>query len=107
MRKKYRLGEEETVTITIHKGKQEYNGTIIKQKELMIDEDANRLVDYMMAHDMRMPYTDNSSPEVIQMVFKMSKGAFKRALGNLYKQQLIAFDEDKTRLLKPLNKTEN
>lgn len=107
MRKKYRYGEQETITITIHKGKQEYNGTIIKQKELMLDEDAARLVDYMESHDMMMPYTDKTSPEVIQLVFKMSKGAFKRALGTLYKQQVVVLDQDKTRLLKPLNKTEN
>jgi predicted RNA-binding protein (virulence factor B family) len=106
MRKTYRLGEKETITITIDKGQFEYNGTVIEQKELMLDKDAERLATFMEEHDMMMPYTDKTSPKVIQMVFRMSKGAFKRALGTLYKQQLVALDEDKTRLLKPLNKTD-
>ncbi|WP_353626550.1 hypothetical protein [Bacillus sp. JCM 19041] len=36
-----------------------------------------------------MPYTDKSSPEDINARFGMSKAAFKRALGKLYKERKI------------------
>ncbi len=36
-----------------------------------------------------MPYNDNSAPEDIRRVFKMSKKSFKKLIGVLYKQQLI------------------
>lgn len=36
-----------------------------------------------------LPYHDNSSPEDIRRVFKMSKKTFKKLVGMLYKRQLI------------------
>lgn len=38
--------------------------------------------------------SDNSHPEDIKTVLKMSKKNFKKALGNLYKQKLIVIKED-------------
>jgi hypothetical protein len=39
----------------------------------------------------RLPFDDNSSPEVIRQQFGVSKKAFKQALGKLYKSRRIAF----------------
>jgi len=39
--------------------------------------------------DKKMPYTDKSNPDDIQEYFGISKGSFKRALGNLMKQRKI------------------
>lgn len=36
-----------------------------------------------------LPYNDKSSPEDINNEFAMSKGSFKKAIGNLFKQRLI------------------
>lgn len=99
VRKTYRLGEQETITITIVKAQGQYNGTTIEQKELMMDTDGQRILDYLKEHDGVMPYTDKSSPETIQLVFRMSKSAFKRALGSLYKAEKIGLEKDQTRLL--------
>lgn len=99
LRKTYRLGETEMVTITIDKGQNEYNGTIIEQKEVMIDLDGQRILDYLQEQGGVMPYTDKSSPETIQLVFRMSKSAFKRALGSLYKAEKVILEKDQTRLL--------
>ncbi|WP_041499885.1 CvfB family protein [Companilactobacillus heilongjiangensis] len=41
------------------------------------------------SRDKKMPYTDKSSPDDIQEYFGISKGSFKRALGNLMKQRKI------------------
>jgi predicted RNA-binding protein (virulence factor B family) len=47
-----------------------------------------------------MPLTSDSTPEEIDHYFKMSKKAFKRALGNLYKERKIVFEDGKTILVK-------
>ncbi len=44
--------------------------------------------------------TDKSSPDAIRFHMKMSKKAFKKAVGSLYKQKLIAIKEDRIELLK-------
>jgi len=38
--------------------------------------------------------TDKSSPDSIRSHFNMSKKSFKKAVGNLYKQKMIAIKED-------------
>lgn len=42
--------------------------------------------------------TDKSSPESIKFHLQMSKKAFKRAIGSLYKQKLIELKEDRIEL---------
>lgn len=44
--------------------------------------------------------TDKSSPESIKFQLQMSKKAFKRAIGNLYKNKKIDILEDRIQLLK-------
>lgn len=41
------------------------------------------------SRDKKIPYTDKSAPEDIKEYFGISKGSFKRALGNLMKQNKI------------------
>jgi predicted RNA-binding protein (virulence factor B family) len=44
--------------------------------------------------------TDKSSPDSIRFHMKMSKKAFKKAVGNLYRRKLIVIKEDRIELLK-------
>jgi len=46
-----------------------------------------------------LPFTDKSSPEEIYRAFKVSKKNFKAAVGALYKQRLIALEQNGIRLL--------
>lgn len=43
--------------------------------------------------------TDKSSPESIKFHLNLSKKAFKKAIGNLYKQKLIDLKEDRIELI--------
>ena len=43
--------------------------------------------------------TDKSSPESIKFRLQMSKKAFKRAIGNLYKEKIIELQEDRIVLI--------
>ncbi len=45
------------------------------------------------------PVHDKSDPKLISDLFGMSKGAFKKAIGGLYKQRVISIDKDGIRLL--------
>ena len=98
LRKKYRLGEEVNVKI-LSKNENDYSGTLIEQKELMIKNDRDLLLDYLKSHQGVMAITEKSSSEAIKKVFNMSKKAFKAAIGNLYKERLIEIHDDKIILL--------
>lgn len=45
-----------------------------------------------------LPLTDKSKPEEIYKMLRMSKKAFKRAVGNLYKKRLIVINKKEIRL---------
>jgi predicted RNA-binding protein (virulence factor B family) len=64
-----------------------------------IDEDAARIIRELQEAGGQLNYSDKSDPLEIQSRFGLSKKAFKRALGNLYKQKLIDLDEGGFRLL--------
>jgi len=103
IRKAHRIGEEIDVKIT-NINEDDYSGTLIEQKEIMIDSDANIIVNYLENHGGVMRYTSSTSPDNIFKEFKMSKAAFKRALGNLYKKQIVSLEEDKTILINYIKK---
>ena len=50
---------------------------------------SERILMLLQQHDGKMPYSDTTSPDIIKGKFKISKGAFKRALGHLMKDGLI------------------
>jgi len=95
-RTKYRLGEAVNVRILKQNDNGEYVGTLIQQKELMMEDDSKILLSYLENHSGQMRFTDQSSPEDIQAAFHMSKSAFKRALGTLYKAGIVELKNDKT-----------
>jgi uncharacterized protein len=64
-----------------------------------IEPDAMMVLTFLeRSSDGTIPYTDKSSPELIKSVFGISKGQFKRALGNLMKQGKIEQVDGFTRL---------
>ncbi len=99
---KYRLGEAVSVRILKQNDNGEYIGTLIQQKELMMEDDSKILLSYLENHSGQMRFTDQSSPEDIQAAFHMSKSAFKRALGTLYKAGIVELKNDKTVLKQKL-----
>lgn len=95
-RKPYRLGEKVEVKI-IRTYEHTLNGSLIKQKENQMDQDAKRVYEYLRVHK-QMPLGNHSSPEEIFQTFHLSKKAFKRALGMLYRERLIHFEGSLTKL---------
>jgi uncharacterized protein len=93
-----RYGQEVSVKVTYHSEKG-YTGSLAPQKEIAIYEDANNILSYIIRKG-EMDLDSNSSPEDIDLIFNMSKKAFKRALGHLYKERKIDFVDGKTVLVK-------
>ena len=73
----------------------EYSATTIEQKELVLEDDKNTIMEYIETHFGVIPFSENTDPEIIERVFKMSKSAFKRAIGSLYKDRLIIIEENR------------
>ncbi len=94
-RGKYRMGEEVTVTIT-KALENDYYGMLNAYKEELVDTDINTILEYLDNHGGIMKLTAKSSSEDIAKVFNMSRKAFKRAYGSLYKDRIIDFDSEKT-----------
>lgn len=99
LRGEYHLGEEVEVTIT-KKLDEEYYGSLNKNKEDMIDSDKELLLSYLNKNNGVIFITTKTDAEIIERELKMSKKAFKRAYGGLYKDRLIDFDSEKTFLVK-------
>ena len=95
----YRLGQQVTVTITKMLVQEAY-GSLNEHKEVLMEEDKNTLLEYLKTHYGTMPLTAKSSSEDVESIFQMSRKAFKRAYGALYKEHLIDFDEKNTYLRK-------
>ncbi|MCR3906233.1 MAG: S1-like domain-containing RNA-binding protein [Tenericutes bacterium] len=94
-----RYGQEVSVKVVYHSEKG-YTGSLAPQKEVAIYDDANYILSYLIRNDGEMNLTSDSTPEEIYEVFKLSKKAFKRAIGNLYRERKIDFVDDKTILVK-------
>lgn len=96
-KKSYRLGEEIEVKIVYHSD-QGYTGSLIPQKEVALHEDANRILSYLNRRG-ELHLTSESPPEEIDQVLSMSKKAFKRAIGKLYRERKIIIDDGRIRLV--------
>ncbi len=66
----------------------------------VIDLDSDRLLDAIERNNGFISLTDKSSPEEIKMRLAMSKKAFKRAIGSLYKQKIIIITKEGLELVK-------
>lgn len=93
----HRIGELVEPKILRQNPNGDYVGTLIEQKEIMLEADALRVLEYIEVNGGEMVFTDKSSPELISKNFHMSKSAFKRALGSLYKAGKIKLEKNKTK----------
>ena len=63
------------------------------------DKYSKIILNYLHKKEGFAPVHDKSDPELISDLFGMSKGAFKKAIGGLYKQRIISIEKDGIRLL--------
>ena len=94
LRKQYHVGEEISFKVTAQK-ENIYNGTTIEQKEKARLQDSDYILDYLRKMGGMIPLGNQSTPEDIYRVLNMSKSAFKRSVGHLYKLKLIIIEDDR------------
>ena len=58
------------------------------------DKYAEIIMNYLQEQNGFAPVNDKSDPQLISDLFGMSKGAFKKAIGGLYKQRIISIEKD-------------
>lgn len=59
-----------------------------------------QLLEYIKSNKGFIPYTDNTDPDKIYHTFGVSKKTFKKAVGDLYKKQIIVIEKEGIRLRK-------
>ncbi|MBF1013974.1 MAG: S1 RNA-binding domain-containing protein [Lachnospiraceae bacterium] len=72
----------------------------LRQKAyVQMDADSALILDKLKQAGGSLPYHDKSSAEEIKEEFNLSKAAFKRAIGRLYKERVIVIEKDGIRLV--------
>ena len=72
----------------------------LRQKAyVQMDADSALILDKLRQAGGSLPYQDKSSAEEIKEEFNLSKAAFKRAIGRLYKERVIVIEKDGIRLV--------
>lgn len=94
---KYRIGDIIMVRITGIKEDGKCDVTIRDKAYIQMDEDAEALLDLIDSYAGVLPFTEKASPEVIKRETGLSKAAFKRAVGRLYKERKISLEGGKIR----------
>lgn len=99
-RKEPRLGELVTARVIEVKEDGTLNMSLKPLRHERMDDDGATIIHYLQTHDGVMDFSDRSSPDDIRATFKMSKSAFKRAIGRLMRERKVEQRDGKTFLLK-------
>lgn len=93
-----KLGQELIGRITFIREDGHVNISLRQTKEREMNHDMAVLIDCMNQHNGLLPYTDKSDSKLIKLNLRMSKSAFKRAVGHLLKTNQIIMSEGKIQL---------
>ena len=71
--------------------------TMREKSYIQMEDDAEAVMSLIEAYAGVLPFTEKASPEVIKRETGLSKAAFKRAIGRLYKERRIDISDGKIR----------
>lgn len=71
--------------------------TLRERAYIQMDADSAKLLEIIDSYSGVLPFTEKASPEVIKRETGLSKAAFKRAVGRLYKERKISLENGKIR----------
>lgn len=91
--KKMQVGDEITARVTEVREDGKLNLSPNKKAYMQMDEDAETILRVIEEYDGVLPYGEKVSPEIIARDFGLSKNAFKRGVGRLYKEGKIDIEE--------------
>ena len=91
------IGQNIQARVTAVKEDGKLNLSIREKAHIQMDADAEAVMKVIEAFDGALPFNDKANPEVIKREMKMSKNAFKRAVGRLYKEKRVEITETSIR----------
>lgn len=92
------IGETIQARVTSVRDDGKLNLSLRDKAYIQMAADAQMILDRLKAAGGHLPFSDSSDPEEIKREFKISKNAFKRAIGSLYKNGLIIIGDEGIRL---------
>ena len=95
-----KLGDVIEAKVTDVKADGKLDLTMRKKAYIQMDSDSEKLLELLDSYAGVLPFSEKSSPEVIKRETGLSKNAFKRAVGHLYKERKIDLTDGKIRLKK-------
>ena len=72
--------------------------TLREKAYIQMDADAEKILDLLDSYAGVLPFSEKASPEVIKRETGLSKNAFKRAVGHLYKAHKVTLEDGKIRM---------
>lgn len=95
-----RIGDVITAKVAHVKEDGKLDLTLREKAYIQMDADAEKVMQVIEEYAGVLPFTDKASPEVIKRETNLSKNAFKRAVGRLYKERRIEITERAIRKIK-------
>lgn len=92
---RYRIGDSITMRVTAVKPDGKLDLSPNERVEIQMDKDAALIMKVIDEYEGVLPFGEKVSPEIINREFGISKAAFKRALGRLYKQGRVRITENR------------
>ncbi len=94
---KYHIGDCVNLRVTNVKEDGKLDVSLREKSYVQMEDDAETLLSLIDAYAGVLPFTEKASPEVIKRETGLSKAAFKRAIGRLYKERKIDLSDGKIR----------
>ena len=94
-----RVGDRICARVTEVKTDGKLSLSIREKAYIQMNADAEKLLMLLKEQGGYLAIGDKSDPEKIREITGMSKNEFKKAVGNLYKQRMIAPDKESIRLI--------
>lgn len=92
-----KLGDVVTAEVTGVKEDGKLDLSLRKKAYLQMDDDAQKVMAILDSYAGVLPFTEKATPEIIFRETSLSKAAFKRAVGRLYKERKITINDGKIR----------
>ena len=92
-----RVGDVVNARVTKVKSDGKLDISIRDKSYIQMDEDAEMILELIDSYAGVLPFTEKASPEVIKRETGLSKNAFKRAIGHLYKERQITLSDGRIR----------
>lgn len=97
----FSVGQEVTARITYVRPDGKLNLSTRDEAFRQMDSDADMILRKLSEAGGTLPYGDGTDPETVRRVFHISKNAFKRALGRLFKERKITLGDNEIRIAEP------